>query len=286
MEKRVILGMMYLAISDFLFCLVTIFNTFFTRISMVHSGRDLNYVVTMYGEFLVNIIIKMSTWCTVVMALGRHLAVNYPIQAQRYMTPRFHLAVLGINTLFWTILHLPLLWTWSVSTVFCNDVHTKSILLLTFGPFMENKHFRVTFACIWGILGFALPVILLAYYNYKLIVSLRLSRMLQRNYITMRNSQSYELQRRTTITLVAIVCMFFICVVPSEILHLSEKSLEQFSYTTAMTICNLLQVINFSGNFALYCIVNPYFRNAVKDLIPWHWDSNSSRYTLTASARI
>ena len=58
--------------------------------------------------------------------------------------------------------------------------------------------------------------------------------------------------------------MFFICVFPSEFLYIFKDVLKFSQHAVFST--NLLQVVNFSANFALYCIVDPYFIKTMK-----HW---------------
>ncbi len=280
MEKGADIGLLFLALTDLLFCVLTILNTFLARISLLYTHKDISFYLTIYGEFLLNILIKTSTWCTVIMSLSRHIAVCYPMSARQYMRPRHTILAMIFSTIFWIGLHLPLLWTWNVKVIQCNPgiQHSKQIILLDFGPFVKLKVISITFTWIWLILGFIIPVLILGYCNLKLVWSLRISRRFQDNNITRRNSRSRDIQQRITITLVAIVIMFFTCVSPSEILHgytelhgyadVKSKQSNSISYSVIATICNVLQVINFSSNFVLYCVVNSYFRRAVKSLIP------------------
>ena len=73
-----------------------------------------------------------------------------------------------------------------------------------------------------------------------------------------------------TPTLIAIVCAFLILVSPSEIIHfyyytIQHDQVEAFNMAIAVT--NMLQTINFSLNFLLYCVVNAQFRDTWKGLM-------------------
>ena len=80
------------------------------------------------------------------------------------------------------------------------------------------------------------------------------------------------MQRRMNITLTAIVVCFFLLVFPSELLmFVLEVSEEQHdaNIISHMTVsCQLLQAVNMSINFILYCVVNSHFRQTLKNMLP------------------
>ncbi len=288
MEKGAIIGMIGLALSDFIFCLVTIWDTFTPQSQMIFVRRSLTYVLTISREFLQNTLIKTSTCFTVIMAVGRHLAVCYPMKARQYMRPCHTSMAMLFSFTFWLLLHIPLLWTWETKEKYCANGPPFTIIYLNVGVFVFDKNLKKTFTYIWALLGFFLPVLVLAYCNFKLINSLRLSRKLRtthsnshRNKLSTKSRQ-HDSQRRISITLVAIVVMFFVTVCPSEILHFLVDAVYngQLHPTRSLIITNLLQVINFSANFALYCAVNSYFRKVLQNLPPCEWDKETRRLRL------
>ena len=110
----------------------------------------------------------------------------------------------------------------------------------------------------WFCRAFVLPVIVLAYCNTKLIYILYISKRLQSN----NTGKSY---RVLNCTLIAIVVMFFICGFPSEFVHLFQEVVFKKEYSRNVILAtNLLQLVDFSANFALYCIVNPYVGKTMK----------------------
>ena len=46
-----------LAICDLLFCMVTLLSTYLTRERMVHEKRDLSVMLTLYGPYLMNLLL-------------------------------------------------------------------------------------------------------------------------------------------------------------------------------------------------------------------------------------
>ncbi len=222
----------------------------------------------MYGAFIQNILIKTSTSFTVITAVGRHVAVSYPMRARQYIRLKHTLSAIIVSFIFWILLHIPLLWSWDVITITC-PMQGK-LIILNIGEFVTNKSFHMSFTWLWAILGFFLPVIILAYCNVRLILSLRMSKRFQIAYSNYSLEVLHGIQDRIGRTLVAMVVMFFLCVTPSEIFHfiieLSSKE-RQINYHAAMVVCNLLQVINFSSNFILYCVVNSTFRKVALKFI-------------------
>ena len=134
------------------------------------------------------------------------------------------------------------------------------------GIFSSNLYLRNLFTYMWAILGFFLPVAILAFCNSHLISSLRESARIQKTSQVARSSAAKDAQRRISITLVVIVILFFILICPSECVHFYGEVIgpsDLASYDLAVRITNILQACNFSLNFILYCIVNTYFRRAI-----------------------
>lgn len=273
MEKGALVGMMALALSDLLFCVATISGSFLHS-QIIHESRDMSFYYTLYGTCVNNILIKTSTWFTVILAASRFFAVSHPIKARQYMRCGHTVVAILVCLAAWICLHVPLAYLWKVQTVECD---TGQAFVVTSGPFQENMALKLTFSYVWFVAGFAFPVLVLAYCNIRLIHSLKISTALRENdEIRHRGSSSAHskqsrdtTQRRISLTLVIIVTMFFLLVLPSEIAHFYEDIAKpdfEGGFDKLMAVCNLLQVINFSENFILYCIVNAYFR---KTLYSW-----------------
>ncbi len=292
MEKGATFGLLSLAGCDLIFCVFTIFDTFFLEDTMAMGYRERNiaFYLNIYGTFIQNILIKASTSFTVIMAVSRHVAVCYPMQARQYMRLKHTASAIIVSLIFWILLHIPLLWSWDIIKISCPN--QGEFFILNIGKFVTNKALHMSFTWLWAILGFFLPVIILAYCNVRLISSLRRSKRL---HIANTNNDSLEalhgIQDCISRILIAMVVMFFLCVAPSEIYHfiieLSPRK-RKINYVATMVICNLLQVINFSSNFVLYCTLNSVFRKVALRLILCDWrnilvQQNSTRLVQSAS---
>ena len=264
MEKGALVGMMALAASDFLFCLVTIAGTYLPP-QLTFYKKDFIYYYTLYGNFLQNTLIKTSTWFTVILAVSRYVVVSNPIRARQYMRCIHTVIAILTCTAVWILLHIPLTYTWKVIDIQC-PVTPK--YLLVSGKFGKNNILSSTFTNLWGIFGFIIPMIILAYCNLKLIHSLHMSGQIrQQKQEGQRRMTNNNAQKLLTVTLVSIVCMFFVLVLPSELVYFYGQ-ITKLSYSGTFRVLtltsNLFQAINFSMNFVLYCFVNRYFRKTIR----------------------
>ena len=78
--------------------------------------------------------------------------------------------------------------------------------------------------------------------------------------------QNNDSQRRISTTLIGIVVMFFLLICPSEIVHFYIEVIGQDVMTMDLVLLctNVLQTLNFSLNFLLYCVVNVRFRKTLR----------------------
>ena len=305
MEKGALVGMMSLALSDMLFCIVTISGINVPVARMIHNRKDFVFYYTLYANCIQNILVKTSTWFTVILGASRNFVVSNPIKARKFLKCRHTVTAIVLCTILWVLLHIPLAFTFNVKELNCPK-GTK--YLLKSGLFADQHKLRVSFMYIWFIIGFVIPVCVLAYCNTKLIWSLRHSiklrrhdsesriqsagvnrRQLQRRLSetsfcsisgqrsinsdssmkkgTATQSLNSVNQKRITYTLIAIVVLFFICIFPSEVMQFyGERNKPEYkgAFRFMINFANLLQAINSSGNFVLYCLVNSYFRKTLK----------------------
>lgn len=298
MEKGALIGVMSLAVSDLLFCSVTVSGTNLPAAKMIYHQRDFVYFYTLYANCLQNVLIKTSTWFIVILGVSRNFVVSNPITARKYLKCKHTVSAILCCTGFWVLLHIPLGYTWSVVEISCPQ---GTLYFLKSGPFANNSKLRLPFIYTWFIIGFFIPVCILAYCNTRLICSLQQSEKLRshdsRRKVLRRttsdpsqkdnihrqrsvsdssmksatsshsNSLNSTNQKRITYTLIAVVVLFFACNFPSEIIQFyAEINRPKYegTFRFLINLVNLLQAINFSTNFVLYCLVNSYFRKTLK----------------------
>ena len=166
MEKGALVGMMSLALSDLLFCVVTILGTNTPAAKMIYRKRDYVLYYTLYANWIQNTLIKISTWCTVILGVGRSFAVSYPITARKYLKCKHTVAAILTCSVLWMVLIFPMSYTFMVQELNCTH---GTVFILLAGPFQENHVIRSTFIYIWFSIGFVIPLLVLAFCNFKLI---------------------------------------------------------------------------------------------------------------------
>ncbi|KAK0051513.1 FMRFamide receptor, partial [Biomphalaria pfeifferi] len=132
-------------------------------------------------------------------------------------------------------------------------------------PLYGSHVAEVSYRIAWAVVGNYVPLLLLVYFNFCLC------RKIYRSYTRRKHLGRMDQPRSSshilTVTLVAIVVLFFILVAPTEtIIHVMEMSNSEES-SSSEAILNLMQTINFSVNFILYCIISPYFRKTLKYMV-------------------
>ncbi|BFZ19227.1 hypothetical protein BsWGS_22266 [Bradybaena similaris] len=156
------------------------------------------------------------------------------------------------------------------SSVKTNFVRTRGKTKYTTSMVMlgNNYIYDITYRILWAFFGNVVPLVLLFYFNVCLCRQIYCSYQLRRHLG--RQSRTRNTSNSLTLTLVAIVVLFFILVAPSEItlltLHMTSRGMTP-TRRNIEAVLNLMQSINFSVNFILYCIINPYFRKTLKHMV-------------------
>ena len=205
-----------------------------------------------------------------IMALYRLMAVVYAINARNFLKPIFPFAGICIGFAFWALFQLPLIWIWEVLELECSPHLTY--ILLEVGRFEANNLLRQCMTYAWAVLGFFVPVSVLAYCNVKLIIQVHVSSKQTSQSQRSRQSKRQNMQLKMTTTLIAIIVCFFLFVFPGELLHFyqdvsTEMSISLHILEAAIEVSNMLLSLNMSFNFILYCIVNTQFRKTLVVLL-------------------
>ena len=262
LESVAITGLVGLAVSDMCYCFAVLPKSFISS-QLLFREKNFQLYYLMYSNFFINTLVHNSTWLTAHTAIMRYIAICHPLRARQFIYPKtMIISFLGI-LIGCIVLNLPQCWIWSTSHYRCPEFDVD-IYVLSRGYLIAKKNTNLFFTTVTFVLGFLLPLCLLVFYNIHLIKELRASskRRLTMNVQRKQVHVSYYI----TLTIIAVIFMFIVLITPSEIVnyffyHFLEDKTEWLR--VFMVFCNLLQTINFSFNFLLYCIVNPRFRHTV-----------------------
>ena len=261
LERHALIGLIFLALSDWWFCLALLPSAAFARSKTFFPQRCLEMYYRLYGNYFHNVFIKISTWLTVIIAGARYIGICHPLKARLILRSLATKLAIAATFIIWMALLTPILWSYKLEHMYLDN--NTMLYIVDLGVFNTNQHLKVSMTYSWSILGFFLPITVLAYFNICLIRALRASHRLRQSVVRNR-AGSHDQSSRITVTLVALVIMFMIFVSPSELLHFYIDVVPE-SYTTMeifLTLGNVLQAVNFSFHFVLYCAVNVSFRRA------------------------
>ncbi len=271
-EKTSIVSMNSLAVADFFFCGITLVGSFSEGSKMLYKHWNISLIFILYGPYFQNVFIKTSTFITTVMALQRYYIIVHPAKAFNLncLRPCSTLMIIISGFIFWIIFQLPILWTFETSKIHCPN--KESYIFITVGYFEKASWMRQFFTFSYAVIGFLVPVFILACCNTKIVISCyrsskRLNQMRRRSSSRRQNNQLV-----LSITLICIILSFFLLVLPGEVRHLYQDIMREKGVATGYSpagiiVCNILQACNTSLNFALYCVVNTQFRNTLRSLL-------------------
>jgi cholecystokinin A receptor len=289
-ERAANVGLIALAVADMMFCLSAFPSTFLPQ-NMQFREKGFLVYYGCYCAAVINVFIMTSTWLTVTMATERYLAICQPLKSRNIVSLERTKLVIVLVYFLSAVINVPVFWRYQIEEQTCwrrginttttgDDDNTTMVLETTYSispqVLYNDERFDHAYRAIWAVVGNFVPLLLLLVFNIALMREIHKSYAMRKRMngnagIRSRSAHDAEASNRITVTLVAIVVMFFLLVAPSEILkhvaYLVDGDLQKnYTYLTIEIVTNLMQTINFSANFILYCIINPTFRKSMKEM--------------------
>ena len=274
-ERSANIGLITLAIADLSFC-VTAFPSTFLPQDMTFSKTGFMLYYGQYCAAVISIFIMTSTWVTVTMSTERYLAICHPLKSRNIITLQRTKWALALVYVLSAVVNIPIFWRYKIHEFQACDRDTVYTIKqqILYGNIDFDHAYRAT----WAVVGNIIPLALLLILNVALLREIHKSYALRKTMNGVAGMKVHHMNdatkssNRITILLIAIVVMFLILVAPSEILkHVAYPfggNLSQnYTYMTIEIITNVMQTINFSANFILYCIINPSFRRTMKEML-------------------
>ena len=271
LERGALTVLIALALSDMLFCVVTLpYAKYQEQNKALFYKKDFEFYFRRYGLYFQNVFIKISTWLTCIVGVARYVGICYPLRARIFIGVWGIRIAIVISYVLWFLLLIPLFYTYSIHEVPQSNDSFK--YLMDVGLFADNTGFRYSFSCIWSIVGYFIPISILAFCNTCLIRALKQSMKLRKQNASVHTTshRQRDISSRITLTLVALIVTYMALVSPSEVLYFYSEVMESKSYQSfqvAVTFANVLQTINVSFHFVLYCCVNATFRRTICSFI-------------------
>ena len=260
-------GLVVLALSDMLFCIVLFPRGFLYTAKSLFTHKDFWLLYQVYGTGLVTTFILSSTWITVALAMLRYLAICHPFRIRRIDGNLCSKIVYSSIFILSAITNIPSFYQFKILTL---ELGNETMYLIDIG-YMDNRQTAGKIFQIFHLLFFLVfPLALLVFCNISLIRALRKSQRIRQQFNV--PTHLAKSQNRITLMLIIIAVSFLILVLPSEIMgffidfvKMDYKRTEVF--LLMRTFANLLQLISFSCNFLIYCFCNLHFRKVIRDIV-------------------
>lgn len=234
-----------------------------------------------------NVFVFSCTWLTVIMALGRYVAVCRPLHARGCINLRATRVSICAVFAASILINIPRFMHYQVQRFSCENLVVEENLTgppegidcpCAFyhqnpGSLFENKTFVFFYNLAWSILALIIPLIVLTVCNVCLIRALRHSYQIQKQC---RANKPKDSGHAITPTLIALIIMFIVLVGPSGILSFFRDAVKvsssaYYNYMSALVFTNGFVLINFAVNFVLYCVVNAKFRKIATETLCCLW---------------
>ena len=262
-EMAAVTGLMFLAMSDMMYCLFGLMTNFV----WLYKGVEIYYMT--YKAALLNTFQYSSTWFMVAVAVERYLAVTHPFKARREASSRRTATTCIVLFLMSVIFNIPLFFKIRYTL-------SGSVYVLMPGPLMRSEAGQHVYTIVWSVFGIFVPFAILAFCNVRFLVVIYRSQALVITTIVGRiPNQRKPVLNSTTVTLVSIIWLFFVLVCPAMVLEfignfiqlMSDRSYYRFQLSIVIT--NTLLGLNFAVNFLLYCYAIRDFRKTLANMVTW-----------------
>ncbi len=243
-----------LASSDavFLVCAIVIESELLLR-THNHLYHYQGYVVCV--SWIVAMTCQMITvWLTVLVSFERFLAVCYPFKLKTYLNWKNTRKVVALVCLCCVIFNIPRCFevTVTADTLYPNN-----------SDLYFNNTFRIIYRSImYTTFLFAIPIVLLAYFNIGIIYVLK-----DKSYKT---GTYAERERRITIIVLTVILVFLICGIPHTVLNIlraagNHEMDRSYGVQIFGLVSDILVCVNSSSNFIIYCFLGKNVRAAFID---------------------
>lgn len=280
MEKSAHLGLIGLAVSDFMFCLLALLFTLMPAQANYTEKNAMLYYEWL-GSSLITVFIITSTWLIVVMAGERYLAVCHPFKARKVISLKKTKITIFLVYLLCMVFSIPLFFENVLQEMKCVDNTVLYDIQLRKGYGRDMVAVR---RLIWAVLFDFIPCAALLYFNACLIYKIHRAKKLRKQmvdgheghrcrfnsnatsvttpttdpdlYSTVssktrsrlikpKRKQSDNALNSVTATLVAVVVLFLILVSPSEVLKFIYLKVTNETHDKNYTLKMIKYVTNF-----------------------------------------
>ena len=222
------------------------------------------YITRPYTLPIASIFQMTTTYAVVIVTVDRYIAICHPLQSVKMSTMRNARWAVGITWCIAAIYNTPRFFEYHTKSYACEDSDGAIQMcyyekLTSFG---STKVYRIVYETVlYFVVRVCTPLLILIICNVKLIKAVRSSRA--------RHDVTHTHQKNTTVMLISIVIMFFICTFPITMYFLYINIFSNYDWYIAITLiyfADLLLVVNSAFNFVVYMTRSERFRNILLNL--------------------
>ncbi|KOX78451.1 hypothetical protein WN51_07858 [Melipona quadrifasciata] len=269
------------ALLAILFCIPFALRVFIHK----DTGRWSNWTQAFYHThlelFLGNGCLGVGVMMLLALTVERYISVCRPGQYTRPLCGPPHLTVVLIP-LATFLVYLPSAFRGEVTTCLLRPDGPVIYQRRENQSYLDSTFYQV-YKIVLEMVFKVAPTILLAGFNLRIMVVYRRScerrrRMtLSRTVSNDEDPRTFAEERRLVLLLGSTSILFLVCVSPMVILNvtLRESNLSHYPYQVFRALANLLEVINYSITFYIYCMFSEDFRNTLVRTLQWPWGKSS-----------
>ncbi|XP_058834026.1 probable G-protein coupled receptor B0563.6 [Topomyia yanbarensis] len=261
--------------------LAIIFAIPFGMRMLIHrdSGRWRNFGQAFYSAhlelFLGNGCLGVGVIMLLVLTIERYVSVCHPGHIRRMCPPRITVWLIAVLTF---LIYLPSVLRGEIVKCVLQSDGTIMYHKRDNMKFLDSLFYSI-YKVILEIVFKLAPTVLIAGFNLRIMIVYRRTCDKRRRMTLSRintkdeDPRKYAEERRLMMLLGSTSLLFLICVSPMAILHvtLSSEHLSSYSFQLFRALANLLELINYSLTFYIYCLFSEDFRNTLFRTIRWPW---------------
>ncbi|KAF7988446.1 hypothetical protein HCN44_001019 [Aphidius gifuensis] len=233
--------------------------------------------------FLGNACLGVGVMMLLALTIERYVSVCRPGKYTRPLCGPPHLTV-SLIPLATFLVYLPSAFRGEITTCLVTPggslIYQKRDNL----SFMHSVFYQI-YKVVLEVVFKVAPTILLAAFNLRIMIVYRRSCERRRRMTLSRtvsggdeDTRTFAEERRLVMLLGSTSILFIVCVTPMVILNvtLADSNLVLYPYQVFRALANLLEVINYSTTFYIYCLFSEDFRNTLIRTLQWPWGKSSS----------
>ena len=242
---------------------------FVLSLNNVETLPNLDALTTPYILPVASICQMATVYAVVAVTVDRYIAICRPLQSIQLSTVRNGRWAVGVMWAMAVIFNIPRFFELEFISYSCEDSDDvqKMCYYLKRTGFSSTKVYRIVYETIlYIVVRVCTPLLILVICNAKLLKAIRSSREMQ--------DETHRHQKNTTVMLISVVIVFFICTIPGTMFQLYNTIVyESDDWGIAIIISyfgNLFLIVNSAFNFVLYLSRGERFRYILWNMCKCH----------------